>query len=170
MWQASSLLSLTPGITDPYNTTRATQVENSSLGALTLTQTLAIPGFTPCALSVYLRSDSATEATITRSDGSNVDSIVLQTGSAWTRFSLNTAFTSSISTSCDFSLELPAGQTLDVFGFQAEPQPLPGTYVMTSAQTGIFPNTRFDGNQIVVTATGPGESGVAISLLSPSAQ
>jgi hypothetical protein len=169
-WQRNTLLSITAGIEDPYGTTRASQLTNNSLGALSITQTLQIPGFTACALSVYASSSASVPLTLTRSDGSNVESILLQTTPAWTRFSLNTAFASSISTSCDFSLELPAGAAIDIFGFQVEPQPMPGTYVMTSAYTGIYPNTRFDANPITVTATAPGESSLSVSLLSPSAQ
>ncbi len=169
-WQANTLLLISAGVEDPYGTTRASQLLNSSLGALSITQTLGVPGFTSCALSVYARSDTPAQVTLTRSDGSNVESILLQTTSTWTRFSLNTAFAASISTSCDFSLELPAGTSIDIFGFQLEPQPMPGTYVMTSAYTGIYPNTRFDANQITVTATAPGESRLIVSLLSPSAQ
>lgn len=169
-WQRNSLLLLSAGIEDPYGTTRASQLTNSSLGALSITQTLDIPGSTTCALSVYASSSASVQVTLTRSDSSNVESILLPTTPAWTRFSLNTAFTSSISTSCDFSLEVPAGATIDIFGFQVEPQPAPGTYVMTSTYTGVYPNTRFDANQIIVTATGPSESSLTVSLLSPSAQ
>ena len=170
VWQANTLLSLTTGIEDPYNTTRASRVTNNSLGGLSLTQTLAIPGSISCAFSVYARTSGASGATLTRSDASNSESSLLQPGPFWTRFSLNTAFSSSQSPASNFSLDLPAGQTIDLFGFQVEPQPMPGKYVMTSAYAGIYPGSRFDGNQVVVTATGPGQSSLAISLVSPSAQ
>jgi hypothetical protein len=169
-WQKNTLLIVGFGIADPYGTTRASQLTNSSLGVLSVTQTLGVPGFTTCALSVYARSDASIQLTLTRSDGSNIESALLQTSPVWTRFSLSTAFASSISTSCNFSLELPAGATVDIFGFQVEPQPMPGTYVETSSYTGIYPNTRFDGSQITVTATDPGQSSLTVSLLSPSAQ
>lgn len=171
VWQANSLLSFTPGITDPYGTTRATKLQNNSLGNLSLTQTCTVPGYTNCVLSVYARSDGPSSGvSITRSDGSTVESTPLEIGPSWLRFSLSSAFASSISNSCEFSITIPPGETMDLFGFQLEAQPIAGTYLMTSAQAGVFPNTRFDGNQIVVTATGLGESSLSISLLSPSGQ
>jgi hypothetical protein len=169
-WQANSLLALTAGFNDPYNTNRATQVWNTSLGELSLTQTVEIPGSVSSAFSVYARANQPSNATLTKTDGSTLQSTVLQVSSAWTRFSLNSAFASSISTSCNFSILLQPGQSIDLFGFQLEPQPLPGTYIMNSSQTGLYPNTRFNGNGITVVSTGPGESSLAISLISPSTQ
>ena len=170
VWQESTLLSLAPGITDPYNTSRATGVTNNSLADLSLTQTSAIPGSVTCAFSVYARSDQPTTLVLTRTDGSTVESLSIQLSAVWTRYSLNTSFASSISLSCDFSAALGPGQTVDLFGFQLEPQPLPGLYVMSAASAGIYPNSRFDAQQITAISTGPGESSLAVSILSPSTQ
>ncbi len=37
-----------------------------------------------------------------------------------------------------FSLAVPAGQTIDVFGVQVEAQPWPSVYRQTSAASGIY--------------------------------
>jgi hypothetical protein len=83
---------------------------------------------------------------------------------------LHSAFASSISTSCDYSILVPAGQTVDLFGLQLEPQTSPGKYVANTSETGVYPNTRFDTSALAVTATGPGQSALTVSLLSKASR
>ncbi len=168
-WQLSSLLTLTHQIDDPFGTDRATRVLNNSLAALTITQTVAIPGSIYCAFSVYLRSQYAGFQLI-RDDGSNSVPLPVSPTPSWQRFSLNTAYASSISTSCDFSISIPPGVSLDVFGLQLDAQPFPGTYVTSLQENGVYPGARFDTNQLTVVGTGPGQSNLQMSILSKASQ
>ncbi len=170
-WQLNSLITVTTGIDDPLGTTRASRLVNTSAGTLEITQTVPIPGSVTCAFSVYLRAVSGgTGFQMTGTDGSTVNAQQVAPNTGWTRFSLTTGFASSTSTECDFSVSMPSGTTLDVFAMQLDPQPAPGTYVSSTSETGVYPNCRFNSNQITVVGTGPNQSSIQLSIISKASQ
>jgi hypothetical protein len=168
-WQTNSLLTLTTQIDDPLGTNRASRLVNTSLGELNVTQSVQVPGSVYCAFSVYLRSQYSGFQMI-RDDGSNSVPLPVAPSSSWQRFSLNNAYAASSSTSCNFSISIPPGTMIDLFGFQLDAQPFPGTYVVSTNETGVYPSARFDSNQITVTGTGLGQSSTQVSIISKASQ
>jgi hypothetical protein len=169
-WQINSLLTGTGGVGDPFGTTRASRLVNTSGASLSATQTIPIPGSAWAAFSVYLRASQGEGFQMTRTDGSSVSSLTPSVGGSWNRFTLSSVFASSVSTNCDFSLSVPAGATLDVFGFQVDAQPSAGIYVQNTGESGVYPNARFDLDQLTVTATGLGQSSMELSILSEASR
>lgn len=170
-WTYNSLLSVTPGIADPFGTSRASRITNMSAADLSVAQTVTVPGAFSCAFSVYLRGSQTSTVTLSRTDGSNVSSpVVIETASGWVRANTSSAFASSASFLCTFSLSIPSGATVDVFGFQVEAQPSHGTYIPSTNETGVHPDCRFDMDQLTVTSTGPGQSSTRVSILSKASQ
>jgi hypothetical protein len=169
-WQLSSLLAASAGIDDPYGTARATRLTNSTGAALTVTQTVALPGSVTAAFSVFLRAAQPAGFQVTRTDGSTVSSHSPAVSGSWNRFVVSSLFASSTSSSSDFAVSIPAGASLDVFGFQVDAQPAAATYVISTSESGIYPAARFAMNSLAMTVTGPGESSVQMSILSKSSQ
>jgi hypothetical protein len=69
-------------------------------------------------------------------------------------------------TGSTFSLAVPAGNSVRVFGLQVEAQPWPSPYRPTGAAAGILEETRFSGGELAVTNTAPGLSACQVNLLS----
>ena len=65
-----------------------------------------------------------------------------------------------------FSIALPAGQTIDVWGLQVEAQPYPSAYKQTSAALGIYEETYFGDDELTITSTSLGLSSCEINLMS----
>jgi hypothetical protein len=63
-------------------------------------------------------------------------------------------------------VSLPAGATLDLFGLQVDAQPAAGTYVQNTGESGVYPNARFDTDQITLVATAFGQSSLQMSIVS----
>ena len=60
-WDNSPLIQLTPGVSDPLGTTRATQVVNAGSAAGAIAQTLAVPGNFRYTLSVWAKTTAGIE-------------------------------------------------------------------------------------------------------------
>jgi len=57
-------------------------------------------------------------------------------------------------TTLTFSVQLPAGASVDLFGAQAEVQLAPSDYKQTGVRGGVYSNARFASDQLTVTAQG----------------
>jgi hypothetical protein len=142
-------------------TQRATSIANGSAGAQQLSQTLAVPGDYVACFSAWVRSDSVGAVTIRRD---SVQSTVTA-GPQWKRIFVSGAGVAGNAQS-SFSLEIAAGQTLDVWGFQAEGQPYPSAYKQTTAARGIYEETYFGSDDLAIANDAPGLSSCSIKLIS----
>jgi hypothetical protein len=70
------------------------------------------------------------------------------------------------STQSTFSIAVDAGQTIQVWGLQAEAQPYPSQYKQTTTASGIYEETYFGVDELRMTSTGPGLSACEIVLTS----
>jgi hypothetical protein len=57
-------------------------------------------------------------------------------------------------TAVSFSVQLPPGASVDLFGMQAEGQLAPSDYKQTGMRGGVYSNARFASDQLTVTAQG----------------
>jgi len=159
-WQAG-LLQTAAGVTDPLGTLRASSVTNPSPGTQALQQSLGVSGDYVACFSVYLRSNTAGTVTLQR-DGT---ALAVAVSSAWQRVFVNGKGVSGDGQST-FSLALPAGLTIDVWGLQVEAQPYASAYKLTSAALGIYEETYFGGDELTITSTDVGFSSCEITLMS----
>ena len=167
-WQRNQLLQLGSGLLDALGGSNGHRLTNTAEATLAITQTVPLPGSITCAFSVYMRAASPVTCSLARIDGSTVRTIQVQLTPTWNRYFLTSVFPSSISTHCDFSLSIPSGQTIEVFGFQLDAQPYPGQYVSTLSQSGVYPQSRFGQDELVIVSTGPDQSHAATSVVSRS--
>lgn len=164
-WQKSTYLTLESGIYDLLGTQRAARATDTSGAALSLSQEVDVPGAVTCCWSFYARGDSPATLQLMRSNGSGNASSTGLVNASWRRFSLVSALSGGDSSV--FGVQLPAGATIDLFGFQVDAQPGPSQYVPTVAAGGVYPKARFDSDTLTITAVAPNESQCDISILTP---
>ncbi len=153
-WTNGPMIQLTKGIDDPLGGARATRLINAGQTDQALSQTLPAPAWFTYCLGVYARSVSSSSLTLTRSATSDAQSRLLMPGSAWARWALSGALNST-GESVTFSLVLPPGGSVDVFGIQAEPQPASSAYQRTDSRNGVFSHARFDDDVLRLVSDGP---------------
>jgi len=159
-WAIAPGLELTAGVGDPLGTTRATRITNSGGSALSIQQTLAAPGGYQYCLSVWARSAEAGEVWLLRSSGSGPVKKQYKTWGAWSRLVYSTKIEDPSET-VSFGLELGAGGTVEVFGFQVEAQRGASQYKRTASRGGVYVEAHFQDDVLNLTSEGPGEhSGV----------
>jgi hypothetical protein len=156
VWQRTSLLELTEGVSDPFGTTRASQLNNTGGAALRVEQTINVPGGYHYAFSVYARSGSAVPITMIREATDASASQVLTTGAAWKRYLLSGALPSSAE-ALTFAVEIGAGQLIDLFGLQVEPQGVASAYKVTTSRSGVYPAARFADDALTVITDAPNQ-------------
>jgi len=159
-WQPG-LLHISPGANDPLGMTRASLAVNPEQAEQSLTQTLNFPGDYVACFSIWARSDSSTAFGLTR-DGLRSNFALTP---AWARYSISGTGIAGAPNSV-FSVVIGAGQTVQIFGPQAEAQPAASSYKQTSAAAGIYPETYFASDELPMTCTGPGLFAFEIDLIS----
>jgi hypothetical protein len=159
-WSAG-LLTVTSGAVDPLGASTAWTLANANLAAQALQQTLGVPSNYTACFSVWLYSSTHTTLTLTR-DGITR---TVTAGPRWTRAYVSGAESGGTGQSV-FSVVVPAGQTIRVWGPQVEAQPYPSQYKVTAAATGIYEETYFRNDELTVTSTAPGVSSCDVMLIS----
>ncbi|MDP9053233.1 MAG: hypothetical protein M3N93_02880 [Acidobacteriota bacterium] len=159
-WQPG-LMTAAGGVADPLGSTRASLLNNASAGVQTLQQTLAIPGEYFACFSAWMWSATPAAVTLQR-DGIGA---ICQTGPAWKRFYVTGSGTAGAMQST-FSIALGAGQSIRVWGMQAEAQPYPSSYKPTEKAAGICEETYFSGDELTMTKTAVGLSSCDVALTS----
>lgn len=159
-WQTTGL-TLTAGQSDPVGTQRAWIVSNGASGELALTQSIGVPGQYVVCFSAYVRSDTLISIGMSR-DAQRTD---IPVSPQWKRIYLSGSG-SSAATSSAFSMTLPAGANVRIFGPQLEAQPWPSPYRPTGAAMGILTETRFSSGGFTVASTEPGLSSCQVGLVS----
>jgi len=159
-WQAG-LLAIAGGAADPLGATGAWVVSNGSAGEQLLTQTVAVPGeYTGC-FSAWVRCDTTGSITLRR-DGTAITAGI---GPSWKRLFVSGAGTAGADHS-DVSIELTAGQNIELWGLQFEAQPYPSRYKQSRSASGIYEETYFGTDELKVTSTGVDLSACEITLIS----
>lgn len=161
-WTKGALVQLTPGIGDPFGTTRATGLVNAGQSSAGLAQILNVPGNFQYCLSVWARSTSSSALTL--AVGSVTRSFAA--GSQWRRVYLSANPGQTGATTVAFGAQVAAGDTVELFGMQAEAQLGPSDYKITGAIGGVFSKARFGSDQITVTAQGADVYDAVIQIVS----
>lgn len=152
-WSNSPLIQLTPGVSDPLGTTRATQVVNAGSAAGTVAQTLAVPGNIRYTLSVWAKTTGVSNVTLSASTtGGNATQTIALT-SQWQRVSLDVELGLDTE-SVVFGVVLDVGAIVDLFGMQVEAQPGASDYKETGESAGLYSQARFAADELTVTAKG----------------
>lgn len=162
-WQASTLLQFSTGAPDPNGGTSATQVTNPTGADMTVQQTIAAPGWYCYALSVYVQSQTGANISLLRQAGGIASPSVYATGSAWQRISLS-GQTSTTGETVTAGITIPAGQSVTVFGFQLEPQPIASAYKSSYETGGVYTDAHFADDGFTVTTSAPNQNQCKLTI------
>lgn len=155
VWAKDAGLTLTAGGADTLGGKGASRVTNTSGSAQNLTQTAAVPAWYRYCLSVWARGDSAGQVTLAVSAGTESQRQSFAVGPAWRRVALGAQLTTQQGATT-FGVTIPGGLTVELFGFQAEPQAGASSYKATSAQGGVYTNASFLNDVLEMTSEAPG--------------
>lgn len=168
-WVKDPLLQFTPGVADPLGTTRATMLINAGQSSQRITQTIAAPGGYQYCLSVYARAAASGSVSLIRATASKSVSQVFAVAADWQRL-ISSGNLGAAEDQISFAIELPAGAAVQLFGFQAEPQLGASPYKMTTKQSGVYPNARFQDDRLLATARSTDQNEGLIRIFSKSGE
>ena len=150
VWAKGPLLQLTPAVADPLGSMRATRVVNTGQAEAAVEQTLNAPGNFHYCLSAWVRSATGSRVTLAIAGVSRSFALTGQ----WQRLFVTTNPEQADVETVTFGAHVEPAGSVDLFGLQAEAQPGPGDYKPTGARGGVYPQARFDHDQLTAVAQG----------------
>jgi hypothetical protein len=163
VWEASTLLQVTGGISDPNGGTRASRLTNPTGTDLPFEQAINAPGWYFYCFSVYVRSQTGTNVSLVRRAGGATNSRSYPTQPAWGRISSGGNMITTAE-SATFGITVPAGQSVDVFGFQLEPQPTASPYKPSYSAGGVYGTAHFRDDTLAVTTAAPNQNQCTLNI------
>jgi hypothetical protein len=163
VWEASTLLQVTGGISDPNGGTAASRLTNPTETDLSIEQAINAPAWYFYCFSVYARSSTGTQVSLVRTAGAAVNSRSYQTQAAWARISAGGNMVTAAE-SVTFAISVPAGQSVDVFGFQLEPQPSASPYKPSYSTGGVYTSAHFRDDAFAVTTSEPNHNQCTLNI------
>jgi hypothetical protein len=158
-WQRG-LLSVSTGQPGPYAGLQALRVTNPSPAAQQLSQTVALPGAYTTCFSVWLHSDAPAQVVLSRGSATQT----VSAGPVWRRHYITGSIAGE--DNAPFAIALQPGQTVDLWGLQAEAGPYPSQYRPTTGANGICERTSFADDELALTATGVNLFATEFTLIS----
>lgn len=152
-WNPSALVTVTPGIADPFGGAMASRVLNGGPAAGVLAQPLEVPGDFQYALSVWAKAGSTSTVRLFASTAGATSERLFSLGSEWRRIVLPVAL-GQATESVTFGVGLVPGDSVELFGMQVDAQPGAGGYQKTGARGGVHAHARFDDDALTVRARG----------------
>ena len=165
VWRMDPMIQRTGSVADPQGTARATRLVNAGQAEQELRQTLAVPAWFQYCFSVYARSAAGSQVMLRRSCAGRSMVVTAVLGDAWKRIICAGSLAGN-DTGVTFSLALPPGAAVEVFGAQVEAQVAPSAYIITRSRGGVYPSARFDHDELSVTAQGPGSEDTIVRIVS----
>ncbi|MFN0106534.1 MAG: hypothetical protein ACKV2U_31130 [Bryobacteraceae bacterium] len=162
IWVRDPLLTLQPGIDDPWEMARGTMITNTGTAEQGLSQSITASGTLQYCFSAYVAS-MAQRFRLRIDSGGVVTEREFTTANPWHRYSVSAKPGSNAET-VTFSLILEAGQILSVTGMQAEAQPAPGGYRRTNSRCGLYLNARFAEDELAWTQQAPNNNAAEIRI------
>jgi hypothetical protein len=162
-WEASTLLQMTAGIADPIGGSAATRLTNPTGADLTLQQTFNAPGWFTYCFSLYVRGQSGVNVSLSLQAGTASTNRPYAPSAAWSRIQLGGSLNTT-ATSLSAGIVIPAGQAVDVFGFQLEPQLAASIYKRSFSAGGVYANAHFGADAFAYTTSGPNSHNCVLTI------
>jgi hypothetical protein len=164
VWEASTLLQMTAGIADPTGGSAATRLTNPTGADLTLQQTINAPGWFTYCFSLYVRSQSSGSVSVLLQGGTVSTNRSYATSVGWNRIQLGGSLNTT-ATSLSAGIVIPAGQAVDVFGLQLEPQPAASIYKRSLSVSGVYANAHFGADAFAYTTSEPNRNNCVLTII-----
>lgn len=153
-WQMPAPVTIVGGQADPTGGSAAFTITNTGQASEEIAQMLPVPsGYRYC-FSFYARSAQPASIGVVRRGSSAQETIDAAAGSAWTRI-VSSGKLDDSGSAFTVAISLAAGQQVNVFGLQLEPQIAPSGYRPTEGQGGIYANAHWATDRLTVVAEAP---------------
>jgi len=162
VWTVDPGIGLTTGRPDPWETTGATKVQNSSPTNQAISQTIAAPGQHHYCLSLFA-SGASTLLTLRIDAGGVVMERTVRTKPEWHRYTF-AAQPGTAAETVKFSVIVPPQSQVEITGIQAEAQPAAGGYRRTNSRSGVYLQARFAEDRLAWTQQAPNNNAAAIRI------
>jgi len=153
-WNVPPGVTIQSGMPDPSGGSAAFLVTNGAAAAQQIAQTVAAPVSYQYCFSVYAFMASAGSVSLTRSSGNDLQSQTFAVGAAWARI-VSSGRLNDTGTGLSAAITMEAGQSVLLYGPQLEPQHAPSRFRPTYSQAGIYPNSHWAVQELIVTAEAP---------------
>ena len=163
VWMADPMLQIVAGSQDPIGANNAMQLTNTSQTTQRIMQTIAGPSWFQYCFSVYLRSDVSSLVQLVASAGDHDSLTAISTGPNWFR-AVWSGSLDIVQDGIAFGVQLPAGARIQAFGGQVEAQGAPSQYKKTIDLAGVYSNTRFDSDSLILRTTAPNQNSGTVNL------
>ncbi len=164
-WEPDALLRLTPAVPDPHGTSLATRATNTAQIPQRILQYVEIPANFHYCFSVYARSGQVATVRLERSSDSRWDSTARVITPNWRRL-VSSGNLGAAEVGVSVGVELEPGATVELFGFQLEPQPAASKYKATKSRSGVYRNVRFAEDTLRLTTEGPQNTATVVRIVS----
>lgn len=152
-WNTSSLIRVDANIADPEGGAEALTATNTGQSNQEIAQTLPVPASYQYCFSAFVRSAQPSFIEVIRRGPSVEQSANLAIGPAWTRI-ISSGRLDDSGTGFTIALSLAAGEQVDLYGLQLEPQIAPSRYRPTGTG-GVYTNAHWAADQLIITADAP---------------
>ncbi|HNY39434.1 MAG TPA: hypothetical protein PKJ41_03535 [Bryobacteraceae bacterium] len=160
LWEKGPGVVVAGGVRGPDGQAEACSLANTSGVWSGVSQALAIPEAMNYCMSAWVRSAGGGSVKLSIGDAQRV----VETGSEWRQ-----AWVSGVdgTSPVQFMIAAPAGETVEVYGPQAEAQIAPSEYKRNRGRGGWYPRARFESNELNLEAEAPGLYGCEVAIVSP---
>jgi hypothetical protein len=152
-WNTSSLITIEGNITDPEGGSGAFSATNTGQANQEIGQTLSVPAGYQYCFSIFVTSAQASSIELIRRGASVEQTDNLAIGPTWTRI-VSSGRLDDSGTNFSIAVSLAAGQQVQLYGFQLEPQIAPSRYRPTGTG-GVYTNAHWATDQLIVSADAP---------------
>lgn len=160
-WIADPLLSIVPGVADPFGGTAAFQLVNAGGAPQTVRQVFNAPeGFHYCC-SVWVRGESDASMGIRR--GGVTETVPV--GTSWTRVASGGS-TGGVGDTFTAGFTLSPASSVEVYAPQLEAQPASGAYWRTTVRGGVYDKVRFAEDRLDLIARDRAANASVVRLVS----
>ena len=165
-WQSSSVMTVTPGVTDPDGGAAAFRITNQGQADQEISQTLQVPANFQYCFSVFAMSEEGSMLRLIRRGGSVEESSSLSIGSNWTRL-ISSGQLNDPATNFTVAISVAAGQQVELYGVQLEAQLAPSRYRPTFQSGGVYPTAHWAVDELTVTAEAPNLFSTSFTIEAP---
>ena len=168
VWEPDPLLTVSGGVADPFGGSSGAQLTNTAQITQVLSQNIAGASWFQYCLSVWIRADVPTPVTLVAASSGSSAQQSFNAAPAWMR----AVFASSLNLQQDgvkFGIQLAPGTRVYIYGPQMEAQLGAGNYKRSTNLAGVYPHSRFDSDELAVTATGLNQYACKVSIVSCTA-
>lgn len=153
-WNTDPGITISTGIADPEGNSSGFVATNTAQTNQEISQTLPVLANYRYCFSLYTSSAEPSSVTIIRR-GNSSDAETIAIGPAWSRVVSSGQLCDDQASNFTIAVSLTAGQQVQLYGLQLEPQIAPSRYRPTTQVGGVYSSAHWAVDQITIVAEAP---------------